>query len=284
MLTEVVACVAAGIAYAVRIQVRFGEKHEPGRFKRRSGQNDDFGLCLVSLEGARVHKSDAASLSRTPVDQDLARDGIGPEREVAGLRRRIDQSRRRVEGRMNITASGTATARAPPIAAAAIFVVLQSVGRDPRAIRGQDTPHFRDAPAQLHFGVVELDWALEQAVGQVGQILLLARDSEVQVHLVVVGCDVLVRDRPVFAVAIVRPGLEIIVRQAQREAAPDVRLAPQAAGSHPCIIGAGIGMVLLVDDDVFAVIRTGPTLDIRVDVIVRGALRIRRLADRVFVE
>ena len=43
-------------------------------------------------------------------------------------------------------------------------------------------------------------------------------------------------------------------------------------------------MVLLVDDDVLAVVRSAPTLHVGVDVLVGSALRVGRLADRVFVE
>src|SRR5439155_2302910 len=54
VLAKVVAYVAAGISDAVRIKARFGEQHEPRRFERRSGQDDDLGHRLVSLEGFRV--------------------------------------------------------------------------------------------------------------------------------------------------------------------------------------------------------------------------------------
>ena len=174
VLAEVVAYVAAGVSNAVRIKARFGEQHEPRRFERRSGQEDDLGLRLVSLEGFRVDERDAAGLSGVLVYQNFARDGIGSQREVARLHRRVDQSRRRVEGRMDITASGPAAAGAPPVTPAAKLVVLQAVRRDSCAIRGQDPPHLCDALAQPHFRVVQLGRTLEEAVGQVRQIFVLA--------------------------------------------------------------------------------------------------------------
>src|SRR6187549_2397657 len=78
--------------------------------------------------------------------------------------------------------------------------------------------------------------------------------------------------------------LEVVIRQAQGEAAPDVRLATQAPRTHPRVVGAGIGMVLLVDNDVLAVVGAAPPLHVGVDLGVGRVLRsVRRLTYRVLV-
>src|SRR2546427_7172558 len=109
-----------------------------------------------------------------------------------------------------------------------LFRSLQPIGGDAGAIRGQDLPRFLQALAQLHFTPVELRGTLELAVRQVRQVLLDAGDAEVEVDLVVVRLQVRVGDGPVFAVAVVGLGLEVVVGQAEGQAAPDVGLAPQA--------------------------------------------------------
>ncbi len=116
------------------------------------------------------------------------------------------------------------------------------------------------------------------------QVLLVAGDAEVEVDLVVVGLDVGVGDRPVFAEAIVGLALEVVVGEPQRQAPPDIGLAAEQARAHPGVLGAGIRMLLLVDQDVLDVVRAAPAAHIREHVLERRALSVGRLADVVLVE
>ena len=184
---------------------------------------------------------------------------------------------------MDIAAAHAPVARAAPVAAAAVLVVLQAVGGDAGAIGGQHAPHFRQALAQFDLRGIQAHGALEQAVGQVGQVFLVARDAQIEIDLVVIGRDIRVGYGPVFTVAVARGGFEIVIREAQRQAAPDVGLAAQAARAHPGVLGAGVGMVLLVDHDVLGVIGAVAVLDVRIDMLVRRSLGVGRLADGVFI-
>ena len=94
----------------------------------------------------------------------------------------------------------------------------------------------------------------------------------------------LYRDRPVLSVAVAALRLEVEVGEAQRQAPPDVGLSAQAAGAHPGIVAARVGVLFLVDDDVLRVVGAAPALHVRVDRRVFQASRIRRRADVVFVE
>ena len=133
---------------------------------------------------------------------------------------------------MNIAAAFAITSAAAQ-ATAAILVVLQAVGGNAGTVRGDDAAHLLEALFKSEFGAVQLGGALKDAVGKLRQVFLHARDTEVQIDLVVVGRDVAVTDRPVFAVAIVTLGFEIIIREAKREASPDICLAPgQRARTH----------------------------------------------------
>src|ERR1041384_1806052 len=154
---------------------------------------------------------------------------------------------------MNIAAAGTATTGAAPVAFAAVFV-LHAVGRDSGAIWRRDAVHPLETLAQLHLGRSQLVGALKQAVGEVLEVLFVAGDAEVGVDLVVVGGQVGVGDRPVLAETVVRLPLEVVVRQSQREAAPDVGLAAEQSRAHPGVLGAGVGVILLVHQDVLDVI------------------------------
>ena len=112
----------------------------------------------------------------------------------------------------------------------------------------------------------------------------MARDAEVEVHLVVIRRDVRVGDRPVLAVAVVALRLEVEVGEPEGEASPDVALAAQAARAHPGVLRARVRVVLLVHHDVLAVVGARPALHVRVDVFRLRSLRVGRLADRVLVE
>ena len=138
--------------------------------------------------------------------------------------------------------------------------------------------------ADLHLGGGQPGGPLEDRVGQVGQVLLHPGDAEVEVHLVVVGGHVGVGDRPVLAVAVVGLALEVVVREAEGEAAPDGGLAAEQARADPRVARPGVRVVLLVHHDVLAVVGSSPALHVGVHLGVGRVLRVGRLADRVLVE
>src|SRR5579871_5225113 len=149
---------------------------------------------------------------------------------------------------MDIAASSMPFTRAPAIAAASILVVFQAVRRYASAIRSHHTTHLRQALSQHHFRSTQPDGALENAVGQVIEIFFVARDTQVEIDLVVVGRYVGVRDGPVFAIAVVAPGFEVVIGEAQPQASPNIRLASQTARAGPGVRRAGIWVVLFVYD------------------------------------
>src|SRR5690348_11962336 len=108
-------------------------------------------------------------------------------------------------------AAAFALASAAPVAPAAIFVVLQPIAGDARAILRQHAPHGLNTLLQRQFSAIELGGPLKNTVRQIIQILFYAGDAEIQIHLVVVRRDVAVADRPVFAVSVAVLGLEVVV-------------------------------------------------------------------------
>src|SRR5256885_291630 len=78
--------------------------------------------------------------------------------------------------------------------------------------------------------------------------------------------------------------LPILVREAQREPAPDVGLAAQRARTYPGVLGAREGMVLLVHENVLHVVRAPPASDVRHHMLERAPLRVGRRPDGVLVE
>jgi hypothetical protein len=185
---------------------------------------------------------------------------------------------------VDVAAAGPATARAAAEALAAVLV-LHAVGGHAGAIRRRDAAHRQERLPQLDLALVHLVRALEETVRQMRQPFLVPGDAEVGVDAVVVRLDVGVGDRPVLAVAVVRLRLEVVVGEPQREPAPDVRLAAEHARADPGVVGAGVRVLLLVDENVLHVIRATPSADVRPDVLVRAVLRgVGWLADVVLVE
>ena len=211
------------------------------------------------------------------------RDRIGPQREIAGVHRGIDEPRGRIEGGVNVAAAGAAAAGAATEALAPILV-LHAIGRDAGAIGRQHTPHRRQTLAQRDLRRREFVGTLEQAVRQVRQVLIVTGNPEVRVDLVVVRLDVCIGNRPVLAVPVVRFSLEVVIRQPQRQTAPDVGLAAQQARADPGVARAGVRMILLVHQNVLDVVRSAPATDVGEHVLERGAFGVGRLPDGVLIE
>src|ERR1035438_344394 len=205
---------------------------------------------------------------------------VGAQGQVAGVHGWVDQAGGGIEGGMDVAAA-FALAGTPAVTAAAILIVLETVGGYASAILGDHAVHFLQALLQGDFGAIQLGGSLEDAVGKVRQVFFYAGDSEIEVHLVVVGGDIAVADGPILAKAVAVFGLEIVVGEAEGEAAPDVGLAAEAAGAHPGIVCAGEGVFAFVDHDVFYVIGVA-------DIVMKvlrffEARAVGRLADGVLV-
>src|SRR5262249_47429013 len=151
-------------------------------------------------------------------------------------------------------------------------VVLQAVGRYARAIGRERPAHLCQRLAQPDLRCVKPGWALEDTVGQVGQVLFYARDAQIGIDFVIVWRDIFIRNRPVLAIAVAAVGFEVVIRKAKSKPAPYIGLSTQAPGAHPGVVRAGVGMVLFVHYDVLAVVGPAPALNVGVDVSVRTVL------------
>ena len=284
VLAEVVSDVTARVADAVRVGAGLRQQHQPCRLERRRRQHDDLRSRFVASSAFRVKERNTTRLAAVAVDQDLANNRIGPQRQVPGVHRRIDQARWRVEGGVNIAPADAAVACAAPVTPAAILVVFQAVGGHAGTVWREHAAHLLQGIAQRQFGAGQFRRALKDAVGQMGQVLLDAGDPKVSIDAIVIRLDVLVGDWPVLAITVTTLRLEVIIRQPEREPAPDVRLATETPRSHPGVTRPRVGMVFLVDDDVLGVVGAAPALNVAVDLGERRIGSVRRLANRVLVE
>jgi hypothetical protein len=106
---------------------------------------------------------------------------------------------------------------------------------------------FLDPVAQRGLRARHRHRRLELAVGQARQAFGHALDADVLLDQVVIRLDVLVADRPVHAVAIVRGRLEFQIADPQRLAAPDVGAPADQARADPEELRVGLVHVRLVD-------------------------------------
>ncbi len=151
-----------------------------------------------------------------------------------------------MHGRVDVAAAPAASA---PHAAHAVLAG-HAVGRHARAPDDQVAPHSGNRRLEDLLTAVQLVGTLEEAVGKLRDVLLRPRDAEQRVHLVVVRGHVGVRDRPVVAKPVPARGLEVVIRQPQRNAPPEVRLSSEHAGTHPGVPRSGRGILLLVHEPV----------------------------------
>ena len=263
---------------------RAREQQDAGGLEGGRPQDHGLGLDLVALARLRIGERHPRGLARGGVDHHLAHHRVRAQGEAARVLRGIDETGGRIEGRVDVAAARPAVAGSATEASAAVLVVLQAVGGDPGAIGREHAVRALHRLAQHHLRRVQPGRALELAVGQVLEALGVAGDAEVEVDLVVVGGDVGVGDGPVLAEAVAALRLEVVVGKAEGQAAPDVGLAPQAAGPHPGVLRARVGVVLLVHHDVLRVVGAAPALHVGVDGGVGAVLLgVGRIADRVLV-
>ncbi len=124
--------------------------------------------------------------------------------------------------------------------------------------RGGAAELLLDAIAKKRFLARERHGRLELAVGKVFQPFRHAGDANVFLHQIVIGSEIAVSERPIFAVTVLRGGFEIRVAETQTHAPPDVRAAaghPQAA--HPIerlIFGRCVRFLEIIDEPVVVVL------------------------------
>ena len=125
-----------------------------------------------------------------------------------------------------------------------------------RAARGHDgaAKFFFDAIAEESLLASQGNRRLELAVGKMFEPFHAAGDADVFFDEIVVGLNVLVTERPVFAVAVERSSFKVPVAEAQADAAPDIGAATgNAQAAHPIerlFLGRGVGLLEIVDEPV----------------------------------
>ena len=102
---------------------------------------------------------------------------------------------------------------------------------------------------------------MKAAVGQLGHAFRLPGDPDVVLDDVVVGLEILVAERPVIAVPVVGPGLQVEIAQPITLPAPHVGAAADHA--HPSkpaewlVCRGGVGLVQIVREPVIVVFHAG---------------------------
>ena len=129
---------------------------------------------------------------------------FGPHRQVAGVARR-ERSAPSANGTPRSDRSRARSGRGP--CSGPVLVGTPSVVTPARP--GISWRPIFAIGALALLAAIELQRPLEDAVGQVRDVLLRARDAEQRVDLVVVGRDVGIADRPVLAEPVVALRLEV---------------------------------------------------------------------------
>ena len=217
-------------------------------------REDHHARARVSLLAGRavdeVHTRGAA----VPSECDLVHHCVGRDIEIA-----TRQSRRQMHGdrlvvgahRAATVARGCPQARCaaahplgrellrgdiPGMQARRIALVIERAGEH-RAVAGDHG--YPEAPGALLHQPITYQWRgrRQQTAGRgvrcVLEPLVAAIDSDQQLHLVVVRCEILVRDGPVESQAIAAARLEIVGTVAQRDPAPVTGAAAQHATTPP---------------------------------------------------
>ena len=202
---------------------------------RRVEQNAHGLLCL----GAQDHdpRINLSRFSRVAIDiqdstctvgigvhENLVHHSVRNQGAIARLPRVGHRGERSVEIRAGLTSS---LARPAVVAGRASF---QRAGKIGGAGRGHGPAELFLGPiAKKRFLASERHGRLKFAVRQFAQTFGLPADTYVLFHQVVVRLEILVTQRPIFAVAIVAGGFEIVIAKAQADASPNIR----ATARHP---------------------------------------------------
>ena len=215
-------------------------------------EDDGAGGDFAGLARVAIDVENAAGAVGGGIHQDFVGHSVRYERAVAAGECVGDGGECGIEIRVRHAA---AFAGAAVVAGAAAVEWFGEIG----GARGHDgaAEFFLDAIAEERFLASERDGRLELAVGEILEAFGAAGDADVFFDEVVVGLDVFVAERPVFAVAVVGGGLEIPIAEAQADAAPDVGAAAgHAHAAHPVeglAGGSGVRLFEIVGEPVVGV-------------------------------
>ncbi len=252
MRGEVMAEDAAVIGETIRILRRSGVQEDTDGFLRLRAEDYGTGVDFAGLARVAIEEENAAGAVAIRVHENFVDHGVRDERAVAGG----DGIGNGGEGGVEIRVRHAAAfAGAAEVAGAAAIEGLGEIG----AARGHGgaAQLFLDAIAKEIFLTGERNGRLKLAVGEMLEAFGTARDANVFFDEIVVGLDIFVAERPVFAVTVVRGGFEIPIAEAQAYAAPNIGAAaghPQA--THPVeglVGGSGVRLFEVVDEPVVVV-------------------------------
>ena len=197
---------------------------------------------LAGLARRAVDVEDAARAARVGIDQHLVDHRAGDERAPA---RRNGVGHRRIR-RVEVRVRHAAVLAGPAVVAR--LAPVRGLGEVRRPALRQRAPEcLLDPVAQRGLRAGHRHRRLELAVGQPWQAFGHPLDADVLLDQVVERFDVLVADRPIRAVAVVRGRLEFQIADPQRLAAPDVGAAAHEAWADPEELRVGFVHVRLVD-------------------------------------
>ena len=230
VLAEVGAEQPGRVAHPLRVPRRLRVEQDARGVEATRAEHDHRGLELHHLARVRVDDAHAAGAPGGPVEDHLGDHGIGTDGQVPAVAGRVDEGGRGMEVGVDVAPSSAAAA---PEAAGAVLVVQEPVGGDARAAGDVVPAHRRDGPLEGDLDAVELARPLEDAVRHLVEPFLRARAAEEDVHLVVIGLDVVVGDRPVDVVAVHAGRLELLRPVAQRARGPRSSSCRRGRGRGP---------------------------------------------------
>jgi len=168
---------------------------------------------LLCLSVDNTHTDDASCLR---IEDETVNDAELPHRQLTGC---LSRGQRRVQAAEVGARDAAASARSAVVAGRAAAMRLR---KDRRAADGQSAVGklLCNHVAHVQLGAVHLHRRKELAIGQLGQILRLAADTDEVLHVVVPGLDIPVADGPVDGDAVLEIALEVYIAPAVALAAP----------------------------------------------------------------
>ncbi len=249
---EIVAENSAGICETVGMLGRCRVEQDARGFLGLGAKDDDARMDFFLLLCDAVDIKDAGGAILIGIHQDFVGHGVRNERAVLRAQSVRDGTERRVEIGVGHAA---ALAGATIVAGAAAVERLRKI-RGPAGHR-RAAELLLDVVAKQRFLAGERHRGLELSVGKMFEALFGAADADVLFDEVVIGLDVFVRERPIFAEAVAGSGFEIEVTVTKRNAAPDVGAAAGHSNApHPekrVAFGRGVRLFEIVGEPVSGV-------------------------------
>src|SRR5690606_28194753 len=219
---------------------RLRVEHQSGAFARTGGKDHDACANLAFFARLRVHVRDPRRTSLV-VREDLARHGVGDDREVTGFERRWQQHALRGE-------IGSRRASAAALSAVVTLCTTAVRTRQNRQTRRYDRyPDFIRPLLDQEFVTTWFGRREEDAIWFVEDAFLTAEESDESVDAVVVRFDFVVRNGPVVALAVEGLATKVVWSEAQRYTTPVVCTSAQHSGPPPVpfgTLGYGVGFAL----------------------------------------